>query len=159
MTNGTKVYTEGCTAHSKDRVMGSRWSRDQYQPCIERAETSLTFNTKLICFYYTPLERLLHFLNFFPAVFFLFPPLNPLLLLCLPLLFVPEWQVWGRLNVIYENKTIGPPWTRDHLTLLCLCAHACVHLQMSELTFTSLYYPLRSCMNVGSRNWSHQNCC
>lgn len=80
---------------------------------------SLTFNTKLICFYYTPLERLsftfsLSFYPFFP----LFPLLNPLLfslyLLCLS---CDRYEV----NVIYENKTVGSsPYS------VCVCVHVCI---------------------------------
>lgn len=38
-----------------------------------------------------------------------------------------------------------------------MCVSKSADVCVCELTFTSLYYPLRSCMDVGSRNWSHQS--
>lgn len=42
---------------------------------------------------------------------------------------------------------------------VCVCMCAFANVCTCQLTFTSIYYPLRSSVDVGSRNCSHQNHC
>lgn len=130
--------------------------------------TGVALTTGLICFHYTPPKRL-------RFVFSLsFPSIPPSILLSLSvslLLFISSSlslispgsicvSVTGaRQMLLTKTKTATPPRAQHHLTLLLLSVGACAHADACTcgLTFTSLYYPPRCSVDVGSRNGSHQN--